>query len=256
MELQDLNPLAEFADPDPAATAAADKAKADAEAEKAELAATVKAQGESVTTLTKELGGLRDKAAVLDKLQEVLGAKPANPEEEFVTKEIRRRLGGDLEDLAKIKALLPQLLEIVGSVAEDKQSERVSAAQASLSAEMTKIGLDPEDEDTFKAMEDSVTSMIQRDEKLLAEWNKGQYKQAVSKAFDRLQAKLYAPLRSKMKSAAVRTLNDTPRSVPRGGPAASPGGKGSDVDTRDTSRDGIKKVHDAAYDRFTELLEK
>lgn len=256
-----IDPLAEFADPSDAdVKAAADKVAADKVAldtEKAELAATVKAQGDSVTKLVADLGGLKEKADVLDKLREVLGTKPENPQEKFITDEIRRRLGGDLDDLAKIKALLPQLLEMVGTAAEEKQQERVTNAQAALSAEMVKLGLDPADEDVFQALEESVTSFIRRDETLLAEWNKGLHKSAVTKAFDRLQTKLYAPLRSRMKRAAVTTLVDAPRSAPRGGAAGTtPSGKETVVDTRDVSRDNVQKVHDAAFERFQELLER
>lgn len=258
----ELNPLEEFADPSAeAAKAAADAAaakQAEADAKDVAILETAKKQAETVSSLVTEMGGLKEKAAILDKLQDVLGAKPTNPQEEYVTNEIRRRLGGDLEDLAKIKAILPQLLEMVGSVAEDKHQERVTNAQDALSSEMKKIGLDPDDKETFQALEESITSVIRGDEKLLAEWNKGQHKATVAKAFDRLQTKLYAPLRSKMKRAAVTTLIDSPRSTPRGGaPGSSPTGKESgEVDTRDTSRTGINKVHDAAFERFEELLNK
>lgn len=261
MDVLQLDPLAEFsADPEAEAAAKTETEKVKAETaaaeEKAQLVAKVAKQDETVTSLLKDMDSLKSKADVLDKLQEVLGKKPESPEEEFVTKEIRRRLGSDLEDLAKIKALLPALLEVVGNVAEEKQAERVNAAQSTLSSEMEKIGLDPKDEETFSAIEESVTAVIRRDEKLLAEWNSGKYKSAVTKAFDRLQSKLYAPVRSKLKRAAVTTLLDAPRSTPKGGGSSGPADGGKSVDVRDTSRGNLQKIHDAAYERFQELLDK
>jgi hypothetical protein len=243
-----------------AAKAAAEKAEADkaaAEKDKADLANKVSGLETTLTEKLKVIDTLTSKTQILDKLQEVLGAKPVDKQDEFVTSEIRRRLGGDLEDVNKIKQIIPVLLEMVGTVAEDRMTERIDSAQDVLSSEMTKLGLDPSDKETFQALEEAVTSVIRADEELGDAWNKGQIKKAVSKAFDRLQTKLYAPVRSKMKRSAVNQLLDGPKPSPKGGaPSSSPASKGTNVvDVRDTSRAGIGKVHDAAFERLQELLD-
>lgn len=236
--------------------AAADKSAADAK-ERADLTAKVSGLETTLADKLKALDDLSSKTAVLDKLKEVLGAKPVDAKDEFITNEIRRRLGGDLDDLAKIKRILPVILEMVGTTVEDKMSERVESAQDTLSSEMDKLGLDSDDKETFSAMEEAVTSVIRSDTKLSEMWNRGQTKKAVSQAFDRLQTKLYAPVRTKLKRSAVNSLLDGPKPSPKGGAPSSPAGgkeKGT-VDVRDTSRAGIAKTHDAAFDRLQELLE-
>lgn len=250
---------------DGVAEAEAAKAKADAAAkaeaeskEKEALKNEVSGLKQTLEEKLKDIDGLRSSAAIVDRLKEALNGKPADPKDEFITNEIRRRLGSDITDVAKIKQLIPVMLEMMGSMAEERLQERVDTAQDTLRHEMEKIGLDVKDKETFSAMEEAVTSIIRADEKLAATWNRGNAKKAVSEAFDRLQQKFYAPVRSKLKRAAVNTIMDGPKPSPRGGaPAPAPAGKGSNVaDVRDTSREGIKKVHDAAFDRLQELLDQ
>ena len=245
---------AEAAAKEAADKAAADKATADKEA--ADLKGEVGSLKQTLTEKLAEVEGLKSKTAILDKLSEVFGGKPVDKQDEFITNELRRRLGGDLSDVAKIKAILPVLLEMVGSQAEEKLAERVESAQDVLRTEMEKLGLDPDDEDTFTAMEEAVTSVIRRDDGLSAAWAKGNAKKAVSEAFEKLQTKLYAPIRSRLKRSAVNSLLDGPKPSPRGGAASAPKGKESNtVDTSDVSRAGLKKVHDAAFDRLQELID-
>lgn len=261
MTLNPLDAANEFQDDAAAAEAkaaadkaAADKAAADAK-EKDDLKAEVGTLKQTLTEKLQAIEGLQSKTAILDKLQEALGAKPEDPKDKYITDEIRRRLGSDLSDIAKIKQVLPLILEAVGAVAEDKLSERVDTAQDVLKAAMDKEGLDTSDEETVAAMEEATVAIIRRDPKLQAMWNKGNVKKAVSEAYDRIQAKFYAPVRAKAKRSAVNTILDAPKPSPRGGAASAPAGKGSNtVDTRDTSRDGIRKVHDAAFERLQELM--
>lgn len=255
-----INPLDaanEFNEPDAAAAAA--EAKAAQEAKDAKASELEKSVGELKGTVGKqleELTHLRGKTAILDKLQEVLGGKPVNKEEEFVTQEIRRRLGGDLDDVAKIKAVLPAVVEMLSAMQQEKLTEKVDAAQDVLGKEMEKAGLDPEDDEVFAYMEDAIAGVIKRDPELQKLWGQGQTKKAVSKAFDKFNAKTFAPLRARSKRSAVDTILSAPKATPRGS-APAPNGQGSKtVDTRDTSRDGIKKVHDAAFDRLQDLLDK
>lgn len=259
-----INPLdaaAEFEDPAAAEAAAkaeaAEKAAVEAEAAKAlELEKKVGALETTVSDKLKEIEGLRSKTAILDKLQEVLGAKPVNKEEEFVTQEIRRRLGGDLDDIAKIKAVLPAVVEMLSAMQEEKLAEKVTDAQGVLGKEMEKAGLDPDDDEVFAYMEDAISGVIKRDPELHKLWAAGKTKQAVSKAFDKFNSKTFAPLRAKAKRGAVDTILSAPKATPRGSAPAPSGQGGRTVDTRDTSREGVGKVHDAAFDRLQELMDK
>lgn len=260
MGINPLDPASEFESPDVVAAkeaadaAAAEKAEAEAK-EKADLNTKVSGLETTLTTKLQELDELRGKTQILDKLKEVLGAKPVDAKDQYITDEIRRRLGGDLDDVAKIKAILPYILEAVGAVTEDKMSERVETARELLTSAMSKEGLDVDDEETVGAMEEATVSIIRRDPKLQELWNKGNVKKAVSEAYDRIQAKFYAPVRTRAKRSAVNTILDTPKPSPRGGaPSPAPAGKGGNVDVRDTTRAGIGKVHDAAFERLQELM--
>lgn len=256
-----LDPQVEFEDPE--ARAAADKAEADekavveAEAKKAlDLEKTVGELKGTVGKQLEELTHLRSKTAIIDKLQEVLGGRPVNKEEEFVTNEIRRRLGGDLDDVQKIKAILPAVVEMLSALQEEKLTEKVDQAQDALGKEMEKAGLDPEDSEVFAYMEDAIAGVIKRDPDLQKLWSTGKTKQAVNKAFDKFNAKTFAPLRARSKRSAVDTILSAPKATPRGSAPAAPSSRETVVDTRDTSRAGVKKVHDAAFDRLQELVDK
>lgn len=260
--LRPMDPNLEFSDPDAEAAAAAAEA-----AEKAEIAkeaerglALEKQVGElsgTVAEKLKEIEGLKSKTAILDKLQEALGAKPKDAQDEFVTAEIRRRLGTDLDDIQKIKQILPTLLQIADAQLQERAAEKIDAGQTALKSEMKKIDLDVDDEEVVAYMEESVTAEIRRNPELMKMWESGKSKQAVVKAFDKVQTKLFAPMRAKLKRSAVNTVLNAPRPTPKGGSSSSGSdtGKGS-VDTSDTSRQGIGKVHDAAWDRLQELLDK
>lgn len=263
MNLNDrpLDPNLEFADPEAdaaaAAAEAAEKAEIAAEADKAlALERKVSHLEGSVAEKLKEIDGLRSKTAILDKLQEALGTKPVDEKDEFITKEIRRRLGGDLDDIAKIKEVLPVLLQVAQAQIDERTAEKVGAGQETLKTEMKKLDLDTDDEDAVAYMEEAVTAEIRRNPDLMKLWGEGKSKQAVVKAFDKVQTKLFAPMRNKLKRSAVNTILNAPKATPKGGaPSPAPAGGGK-VDTSDTSRSGISKVHDAAWDKMQELLDR
>ena len=157
-----------------AAKAAAEKAEAErakAEQDKADLTNKVGGLEKTLTEKVAELDGLKSKTAILDKMQEIFGGKQIDPKDQFVTDEIRRRLGGDLSDLSKIKQMIPVLLEMVGATVEEKQAERVDTAQDSLREAMEKEGLDTKDDETFGAMEEAVTSVIRNPNSRTARMN-------------------------------------------------------------------------------------
>lgn len=259
-----INPLdavSEFEDATAVATAekaeADEKAAVESEAKRSlDMEKSVNELKGTVGKQLEELTHLRSKTAILDKLQEVLGGKPVNKEEEFVTQEIRRRLGGDLDDVAKIKAVLPAVVEMLTAMQQEKLTEKVDDAKGVLGKEMEKVGLDTEDEEVFAYMEDAIAGVIKRDPELQKLWSQGQTKKAVSKAFDKFNAKTFAPLRARSKRGAVDTILNAPKATPRGSAPAPASRERGTVDTRDTSRDGIKKVHDAAFDRLQEMLDK
>jgi hypothetical protein len=152
--------------------------------------------------------------------------------------------------------VLPVLLQVAQAQIDERTAEKVGAGQETLKTEMKKLDLDVDDEDAVAYMEEAVTAEIRRNPDLMKLWGEGKSKQAVVKAFDKVQTKLFAPMRNKLKRSAVNTILNAPKATPRGGaPSPAPAGGGK-VDTSDTSRQGISKVHDAAWDKMQELLDK
>lgn len=253
-----LDPNLEFTDStvDPEAVAAA------AEAEKAAAKATADATAKDITDLktdlagkVKEIEGLKSQTAVLAKLKEVFGEKTEDPKEKFIQDEIRKRIP-ELDDIAKIKEILPLVLSMLDTTVEEQLSKKVETGQDILRGLMDKAGLEGKDEEALGYVEEAVTREIKGNKELVALWQKGQVKSAVSKAFDKVQAKLFAPIRAGAKRSAVSSIIEGPKASPRGGAPAPADKGGKKVDTSDTSREGIKKIHDAAFDRLQELLDR
>ena len=204
-----------------------------------------------------EIEKLKGTADVVDKLREVFSGKSEDPRDAFVKSEIRRLIP-QLDDLDKIKQLLPVVLETLGNAAEEKVQEKAGSAVDLMRGLMKDAGLDEKDDESVGYMEEVLTRVIKGDPDLKGLWARGNVKAAVSKAFDKAQGKLFAPIRAKAKRSAVSTITESPRAFPRTN-APSPGVKDAGagkVDINDTSREGRSKVHDAAFDRLQELLDR
>lgn len=208
-----------------------------------------------------EVDGLKGKTEILDRLSEVFGGQPTkslDPRDAFVRKEIMR-LAPEIEeaksDAAKIKELLPQVLQVLAGATEERVAEKAVGAIDTMKDLMEGVGLDPKDDEACGYMEEVLTREIRANQELLQLWRRGDTKRAVSKAFEKAQAKLFAPVRAKVKRGAVNAINELPKASPRGN-APSPAPTARKVDVADTSREGIKKVHDAAFDRLQELMDR
>jgi hypothetical protein len=251
-----LDPQAEFdapetpVAPEPAVAPAPTPAPAPA-VSPADIAAL---RGELNSKL-KEIDELKSDAAVVRKLRDVFAPESGgDPKDEWAKREIKR-LVPELDDIDKIKSVLPLVMEALGASAEEKLQEKAGTAVEHMKGMMKDAGLDPADEDSVSYMEEVLTRVIKGDPALQALWARGNIKAVVSKAWDKAQSKIIAPIRTKAKQSAVRTITESPRATPRGNaPSPAPAGTRT-VDTRDTTRAGVSKVHDAAFDRLQELLD-
>lgn len=199
--------------------------------------------------------GLKGKTAIVDKLAEVFGGeKPQDPKDAFIRKEILR-LAPEIGDVSKLKEVLPQIIEVLGAVGEERIAEKAVSAIDHMRGMMEGVGLDSKDDEAVGYMEEVLTREIKANPELLQLWQRGQIKTAVSKAFDKVQGKLFAPVRARTKRSAVMAINELPKASPRG-QAPTPASAQRKVDTSDVSREGIKKIHDAAYDRLQELMDR
>jgi len=240
-----LDPNAEFADKEPVDVKEVPAAAVVNPAEVAELKSQLAESLKSIEALTS-------RTQVVDRLQELFSGKPEDPKDAFVKNEIRR-LVPDLDDVAKIKEVLPYILNALNIDAEEKLAERTETAQDVMKGLMAEAGLDEKDEDAVGYMEEALAREIKSNTDLLKSWNRGNVKSAVNKAFEKVSSKLLAPGRLKAKRSAVREINESPRASARGGPAVAPGANKSKLDFKDTSRDNVKKIHDAAFERLQEL---
>ena len=206
------------------------------------------------TRLQEDLEGLKSRTAIINKLQEALGVKTEDPKDAYIRKEIKR-LVPELNDVEQIKAILPEILVTLQAAAEEGTVVKASTAQDHMRELMGAAGLDPKDEDAVGYLEEALTKEIKKDRALLALWARGNVKSAVQRAFSKVESKLLAPVRGKAKRDAVRTITESPRAVPRGGAPSPASAAKPKMDFGDTSRDGVKKVHDAAFERLQELLD-
>ena len=203
----------------------------------------------------KQIEALRSETAVVGKLKELFTGKPSDPKDEFVKNEIRR-LVPDLDDVAKIKQVLPYILNALQLDAEEKVAERAESALDVVKDLMEGAGLDPKDAELVGDWEEMLARRIKNDPDLLKQWNRGNVTSAVTKAFEKVSSKFLAPNRLKAKRSAVSTITESPKPSAKGGPAApAPGGKAT-LDFKDTSRDNVKKIHEAAFERLQELQEE
>ena len=203
----------------------------------------------------KTIEALRSDTAVVGKLKELFAGTPEDPKDAFVKKEIQRLVPG-LDDIAKIKEILPYILNALNLDAEEKVAERAETALDVVKDLMAEVGLDAKDDDLVGDMEELLARRIKNDPDLLRQWNRGNVKNAVTKAFEKASTKLFAPTRLKAKRSAVSTITESPKSSPKGGPAAPAPGDNKKLDFKDTSRDNVKKIHEAAFERLQELTEE
>ena len=219
---------------------------------------------EEVSSQLAELQGLKTDAALVRKLRDVLGGPegerrgPENERDKYVRKEILRLLP-ELEDYERIKQLFPVALQTMEAIVEERNTERASVAQEHMRTLMGDLGLDPKDDDTVSYLEETLTKEIGKNPELLKRWTRGDVKGAVNKAFEKVQSKLFAPVRAKVKKGAVTPILETPRATPRGGAIPSPANAVENkpkVNLADASRDGVHKVHDGAWDYLQELLNR
>ena len=202
-----------------------------------------------------EVESLKGRTAVVDKLQEVFGKKSADPRDEYIRKELEKHLP-ELDDLNRVKQLLPAILETLQMATEERVAEKANTAQDVMRDMMKGIGLDPKDDEAVSYMEEALTREIKANPELIKLWTRGSLKAAVSKAFDKVQVKLIAPARVSAKRSAVNTITESPRATPRGGAPTPAPANAPALDLKDTSRGGINKIHDAAYERLQELLSR
>jgi len=251
-----LDANAEFAEKSDAesvvakAAAAAEKAdadKADYESTKAEVADLKEKYAESL----KAIDGLKGTTATLGKIKEIFTGKSEDPREEYIKQEIRRRVP-ELNDVAQIKQLLPQLFAALNQEAQERRTERAESATEIVTELMKDANLDTDDQETIDDVEVMVAERIKKDDELVQAWRRGNVRSAVTKAFGKIQAKLLAPGRVGAKRGAVRSVLDSPKASPRGG-AASSAPAAHKLDLKDTSRGNVSKIHDAAFERMQEL---
>lgn len=203
----------------------------------------------------KTIEALRSETAVVGKLKELFTGTPEDPKDAFVKKEIQRLVPG-LDDIEKIKQVLPFILNALNLDAEEKVAERAETALDVVKDLMSDAGLDGKDAEAVGYMEEALAREIKNNPDLLKQWNRGNVKNAVTKAFEKVSSKLFAPGRLKAKRSAVSTITESPKSSPRGGPAAPAPGDNKKLDFKDTSRDNVKKIHEAAFERLKELTEE
>jgi len=204
----------------------------------------------------KQIEALQSDTAVVGKLKELFTGKPDDPKDAFVRSEIRR-LVPDLDDVVKIKQVLPYILNALNLDAESKIEERTETAQDVMKGLMSEVGLDATSDKAVGYMEEALAREIKENPDLLKQWNRGNVKSAVTKAFEAVSQQLFAPVRLKTKRGAVREISETPKPTVRGGPAApAPSGDKAKLDFKDTSRDNVNKIHDAAFARLQELMEE
>jgi len=257
-EFEDIDPNAE---PQPDADAAPAAGVDTPDPEKAQLASTIQ-------TLTSKLQSLEQTSsadkATLGKLRQVFNPNEAalSPRDKFIRDEIQRlvpELNQYGNNLGAIGQLLPEILEVMQATVEERNTERATTAQEYMRGQMADLGLDPKDEEAAGVLEETLVAIIKRDQKLLQAWAAGRMKTAVNGAMEKVQAKMFAPVRAKAKRGAVNTIMDGPKASPRGGAAPGPGTpahQASKVDLNDLSRAGDNKVHDAAFDYLQDLMSK
>lgn len=206
-----------------------------------------------LTEQLKGLEGLRNDAEIIRKLKEVFGGEASDPRDAMLRKEIKR-LVPELDDLDKIKSLLPTMVDTLEASAEERLQVRTNDAQDIMKGLMPDIGLDPKDAEASGYLEEVLAREIRTNSELMRAWARGNIKFAVNKAFEKIQTKLVAPIRANTKKAAVRTITESPKAAPKGGPEAGKSKEADKVDFGDTSRAGVQKIHDKAWEKLQSLM--
>jgi hypothetical protein len=188
-------------------------------------------------------------------LREVFTDKGIDPRDAYVRQEITRLLP-ELQDVEKIRQLIPVVLETLGAAHEEKIAEKAASAVDHLRGFMKGAGLDSTDDEAVGYMEEVLTREIKNNPELRTLWGRGQIKAAVGKAFDKASGKLFAPVRANTKRSAVESITGAPKASPRGAAPSPSASAPRQVDTSDTSRDGRRAIHDAAFDRLQDLLDR
>mgnify|MGYP001614865839 CR=1 FL=1 len=215
----------------------------------------LKAEVGDLRSQMEGLAGLRNDAALIHKLKEVFGGDATDPRDALLRKEIKR-LVPELDDVDKVKELLPQIVDVLAASAEDRLQEKTVSAQEVMKGFMSEIGLDPKDKDASSYLEEVLSHEIRVNPELMRAWARGNIKMAVTKAFEKVQSKLVAPIRAKAKVSAVRIISEVPKAAPKGGAPTPSSKEGGKVDFKDTSRANVQKIHDAAWDRLQALMEE
>jgi hypothetical protein len=251
-----LDAASEFNTPEPVAPAPAPAAPAPSPAAPpSATAAEVEALRGELKAKLGELEASKGDRAVIQKLRDVFAPGSSDDPRDTWAKGEIRRLVPELDDLGRIKEVLPAILEALGAGAEERLQEKAGTAVDHMRGLMKDAGLDPADDEAVSYMEEVLTRVIKADPALSAAWARGSIKAVVGKAWDKAQSKIIAPIRNKAKAGAVRTITESPKAIPRGqAPSSAPAGS-RNVDTGDTSRAGIQKIHDAAFDRLQELMD-
>ena len=213
------------------------------------------ASAEELAALKQQFEGLRNDAQLVHRLKELFSEQPSDPRDKLIRKEIQR-LVPELDDVDKIKRLLPAIVESLAASTEDRVQSRATEADTIMRGLMEGLGLDAADDEAAGYLEETITREIRANPELLKDWSRGNVKRAVTKAFDKVQTKLFAPVRAKSKAGAVKTITESPRATPRGGTPSAPASKLAALDLKDTSREGVQKVHDAAWTRLQELIDQ
>lgn len=211
---------------------------------------------QALATKIGELEGLKDKAALLDRLETALtGRRTVDPKDAYVRRELER-LAPELGSVRQIEAILPEILAVLKAGVDEKTEERSETAQDHLKGLMKGAGLDSKDNDSVGYMEEAVVREIKGNKELMSLWARGNVRGAVDKAFEKVNNKLFAPIRANTKRNAVQNILDGPKAAPRGGAPSAPASAKPKVDFKDTSRDNRNKIHDAAFERLLELQDQ
>ena len=243
--MPDLDPTAEFQPPVTPEAAPEPKPEAPPAASVADLQA-----------LQAQVATLASKAATLDKLAGVLAppsVAASTPQDDAIRAEIFRlfpALRTYEADTAQMKKALVAVAQATGYAADAALTERTSKAD-DLTKSLMRAEKMSTDADALYDVSVMIASRIQRDPALKDAWNRGHVKYAVEEAWKKVSEKLLAPIRVEAKRGAVTSILDAPRATPRGGAQSPPSGKDPNkLDFADTSREGRKKIHEAAFARL------
>lgn len=207
----------------------------------------------ALTEATEQIGVLKGKAEIADKLKSVFAgpADDLSPKDKTIRDELTR-IAPELDKVGKHEQALQAIATALEAQSRAVARERVNGAQELTRDLMTKSGLDGKDDEAYGLVEHSVAAAIKSDPKLAALWEAGNYKQAVSRGFEKVSAKILAPARAGAKRSAVSALDGLPRSVRGDAPVAGKSAA-SDASARPAS---LREAHDLAWTKMQELHDR